>query len=101
VIAGSRGVGRSAYGQCLLGAFALLNALRIVSYLPTFWAIQASGDSSQHSLWTWSVWAASNLVTGLWHLECRGRAWDITALVLMVNAALCGGVMVLVAVHRV
>jgi hypothetical protein len=48
------------YQRWLFSAFALFNALRVVSYFPTFWAIHASGDSSQHSLMTWFVWSGKS-----------------------------------------
>jgi hypothetical protein len=88
------------YQRGLFGAFALFNALRVVSYFPTFWAIHASGDSSQHSLWTWFIWSGSNLLTGLWHLERQQRRLDCTAAVLLVNAAMCAAAFVLVAAYR-
>jgi hypothetical protein len=88
------------YQRGLFIAFALFNLLRVISYLPTFWAIHASGDSSQHSLWTWLTWCGSNLLTGLWHLECHQRRLDCTAVVLFVNAAMCAAAVVLVATYR-
>jgi hypothetical protein len=90
----------SPYQRLLLGAFALFNALRVVSYLPTFWAIHASGDSAQHSLWTWVVWFGSNLATSLWHCERNGRRWDMTATVLLTNAAMCAVAIVLICAYR-
>ncbi len=74
----------------LFGAFALFNALRVVSYFPTFWAIHASGDSSQHSLWTWCTWLGSNLTMSLWLRERNGGHFCRAAAVSMGNASMCG-----------
>jgi hypothetical protein len=90
----------SPYQRLLLGAFALFNALRVVSYVPTLWAIHASGDSSQHSLWTWFIWFGSNLATGLWHCDRNGRRLDVTAVVLLTNAAMCAASIVLIVAYR-
>jgi hypothetical protein len=90
----------SRYRQLLLGAFAGFNALRMVSYLPMLWAIHASGQSSQHSLWTWFIWLGSNLATGLWHLERQDRRFDATSAVLLTNAFMCAVTVVLIAVFR-
>jgi hypothetical protein len=96
----SAAVTASPYQRLLLGAFALFNALRVVSYLPTFWAIHTSGDSAQHSLWTWFVWFGSNLATGLWQCERNGRRPDGTAIVLLTNATMCAAAMVLIGAYR-
>jgi hypothetical protein len=90
----------SPYQRLLLGAFALFNAMRVVSYLPTFWAIHASGDSSQHSLWTWFVWFGSNLATGLWQREHSRRRMTGTVAVLLTNAAMCAAAIVMIAAYR-
>ncbi len=88
------------YRQLLTWAFTLFSSVRVLSYLPTLWAICASGDSSQHSLWTWFIWSGSNLLTGLWHFEGRQRRMDCTTAVLWINAALCAAAFVLVAAYR-
>ncbi len=57
---------RSAYLAALTWAFTRFNSLRVVSYPPAMWAIQASGDSSQHSLWTWGTWLGANVTMAAW-----------------------------------
>jgi hypothetical protein len=42
----------SLYLRCLMWSFALFSLGRVIAYLPTVWAIGASGDSSQYSLLT-------------------------------------------------
>ena len=51
---------RPVYLAALTWALTLFNTLRAVAYLPTMWAVYASGDSSQHSLWTWCTWPGAN-----------------------------------------
>jgi len=88
------------YPRLLFGAFALANTVRVLSYLPMLWAIHASGDSSQHSLWTWCTWFGSNLATGLWQLERNGRRLDSTAAVLLMNATMCAASIALIVAYR-
>jgi hypothetical protein len=88
------------YPRPLFGAFALTNAIRVLSYLPTLWAIHASGDSSQHSLWTWCAWFGSNLATGLWQVERNARRLDATAAVLLMNATMCATAIALIVAYR-
>ncbi len=38
---------RSAYLAVLTWAFMFFSVLRVIAYVPTMWAIQASGDSSR------------------------------------------------------
>jgi phosphoribosylaminoimidazole-succinocarboxamide synthase len=57
----------------LTWAFTLFNTLRAVAYLPTMWAIYTSGDSSQHSLWTWCTWLGANATMGAWLYEQNGQ----------------------------
>ena len=58
--AASAGKARPVYLAALTWAFTLFNSVRTLAYLPTMWAIWASGDSSQHSLWTWCTWLGAN-----------------------------------------
>jgi hypothetical protein len=44
------------------------------AYLPTLWAIHVSGDSSQHSLWTWATWFGANVTMAAW-LRPRCSGW--------------------------
>jgi hypothetical protein len=91
---------RSAYLALLTWAFTVFSSLRVVSYLPTMWAIQASGDSSQHSLWTWATWLGANLTMAAWLYEHNGQRLDRAAIVNLVNASMCAGTIALIAAHR-
>lgn len=91
---------RAAYLVVLTWAFTLFSSLRIVSYLPTMWAIQVSGDSSQHSLWTWLTWLGANLTMAAWLYEHNGQRLDRAAIVNLVNATMCAGTIVLIVAHR-
>ena len=91
---------RSTYLAALTWAFTLFNSLRVVSYLPTMWAIQASGDSSQHSLWTWGTWLGANVTMAAWLYEQNGQRLDRAVIVNFGNAAMCAVTVVLIAAHR-
>jgi hypothetical protein len=69
--------------------FAALNSVRVLSYLPTILAIHASGDSTQHSLWTWCLWIGSNLTMAAWLFEHNGREANRVVVVNLCNAAMC------------
>ena len=89
----------SRYVSVLGGAFALFGTLRLISYLPTLIAIANSGDSSQHSLWTWGIWFGSNLTMSLWLREQSGR-WTHASVLSAVNASMCASVFTLIAAIR-
>lgn len=91
---------RASYLTLLTWAFTLFSSARVVSYLPTLWAICASGDSSQHSLWTWGLWLGSNLTMALWLHEQHGQRWTRAALVSALNAAMCAATFTVIAVYR-
>lgn len=91
---------RSGYLLLLSWAFALFNTLRMVAYLPTLAAIQASGDSSQHSLWTWGTWLGANLTMAAWLYEQAGRRANRAAAVNLGNALMCSAAVVLIAWYR-
>ena len=92
---------RRHYLTVLGWAFALLSTVRVVAYLPTVWAIVQSGDSSQHSLWTWSTWLGANLTMALWLREHdAGRRFNRAAMVNLGNAAMCCGTLSLIAWYR-
>jgi hypothetical protein len=85
----------------LLGwAFSILSSARLLSYLPTVWAICASRDSSQHSLWTWGIWLGSNLTMALWLYEQQGQRWTKAATVNVVNATMCAATFTVILVFR-
>ncbi len=90
----------SRYLVVLGTAFALFGTLRLVSYLPTLVAIVASGDSQQHSLWTWGIWLGSNLTMALWLREQHGGRWTSAALLSGVNAAMCAATVTVILAFR-
>lgn len=90
---------RDAYVSWLCAAFALFNAVRVLTYLPTLWAIDRSASSDQHSLLTWCTWLMANLTTGLWQYEQR-RRMDPIVWSSLANAAMCGAVLALIAWYR-
>ena len=65
--------GRRLYLKLLTWAFTLFNTVRVAAYLPTMWAIHSSGDSSQHSLWTWVTWLGANATMAAWLHEHNGQ----------------------------
>jgi hypothetical protein len=69
--------------------FATLNSVRVLSYLPTIAAIHASGDSAQHSLWTWCLWMGSNLTMAAWLFENNGRRANGAVVVSLCNSVMC------------
>ncbi len=74
-------------------SFLLSNGARVFAYLPTLWAMAASSDATQHSLWTWGTWMAANGTMALWLLDRNrssgGRRLDRAVLVSAVNGAMC------------
>ncbi|MFT7773316.1 hypothetical protein [Roseateles sp.] len=76
----------------LSGAFALFNGLRIVAYLPTLVAIQGSGHTDQHSLFTWLTFLGANLTMALWLHEQNGRRMNRAVVVNAFNALMCGAI---------
>ena len=92
---------RQAYLALLTWAFTLFNSVRVFSYLPTLWAIHASGDSSQHSLWTWGTWLGANLTMAGWLYEHNGQRFNRAVVVNLVNAAMCAATVLLIARFRV
>jgi hypothetical protein len=82
-------VPRLRYRTVLAWTFNALSSVRILTYLPTVAAILASGDSSQHSLWTWGLWTASNLSMALCLVEEQGGRIGRAAMVSAANASMC------------
>lgn len=93
----ARGAPRSGRRTLLAWAFALGSAGRIAAYVPTMAAILATGDSSQHSLWTWATWLVANLTMAAWLYEEKGHRLCASAWVATVNAAMCMAVMAVIA----
>ena len=78
----------------------MFNFCRILAYAPTLWAIYASGDSSQHSLWTWCIWLGSNLTMAAWLYETHDRHMNRVAVVNLSNAAMCATAVLLILAFR-
>jgi hypothetical protein len=91
---------RPVYLAVLTWAFTVFNSIRVLAYLPTMWAIMASGDSSQHSLWTWCTWVGANATMAAWLFEQNGQRASRAVIVNVGNAAMCGVTVVLIAAHR-
>jgi hypothetical protein len=88
-LASPRGRPRAAYLAVLTWTFTLFNSVRVIAYLPTVWAITESGDSSQHSLWTWLTWLGANVTMAAWLYEQNGQRADRAVLVNVGNACMC------------
>ena len=91
---------RSPYLRLLTWAFTLFNTLRLFAYLPTLVAIQTSGDSSQHSLWTWCTWLGANLTMSAWLYEEAGRRPTRSVAVNLGNALMCAAGVALIGWYR-
>ena len=91
---------RTVYLAVLTWAFTLFNAVRMLAYLPTVWAIHASGDSSQHSLWTWFTWLGANVTMAAWLYEQNGQRLSRAVAVNLGNATMCATTVALIAAHR-
>lgn len=88
------------YRAALTWAFTFFSAVRVLSYLPTMWTLWQSGDSSQHSLWTWCARFCANLTMSLWLIDRIGARIDRAAWVNLGNAVMCLAVIVLIVVER-
>jgi len=80
---------RKRYLMLLAWSFMLFNMVRVAAYLPSIAAIVHSGDSSQHSLWTWGTWFGANATMAAWLYEHNGRHLDRTVVINIGNAAMC------------
>ena len=86
----STGPARRRYLTLLTWAFAFFNGMRVLTYLPTIWAIHDSGQSNQHSLLTWLGWMGANLTMAAWLHEQNGGHFDRAVAVNTANAVMCG-----------
>lgn len=91
---------RTVYLNVLTWAFTLFSALRVACYLPTLWAIIASGDSSQHSLWTWGTWVGANLTMAAWLYEQDRQRLTRATIVSLGNAAMCAATLTVILAYR-
>ncbi len=92
--------GRTVYPAGLTWAFIRFNTIRVLADLPTMWAIHSSGDSSQHSLWTWCTWLGANLTMASRLYEQNGQRLGQAVIFNLGNAAMCVVTVVLIAAHR-
>ena len=79
----------SLYSFLVNWSFALFSSTRLLTYLPTFWAIYTSGDSAQHSLLTWLAWVGSNVTMSAWLYENNGRRVNKAIAVTAGNSVMC------------
>ncbi len=91
---------RERYLALLGWSFTLFNSVRVLTYLPTIWAIQASGDSSQHSLITWLTWTGANATMAAWLYEQSGQRPSRAVWVSAGNAAMCAATTALILWQR-
>ena len=70
-------------------AFVLFSSTRLLTYLPTLWAIHSSGNSDQHSLLTWLAWVGSNASMAAWLYENNSRRLNKAVAVVCGNAVMC------------
>jgi hypothetical protein len=94
------GLPRRLYRVLLDVSFQFFSVLRVLSYLPMLWAIHASGDSSQHSLWTWGIWLMSHLTMAGWLFERNAGRLDRAIGVTLANASMCAASLMLIASYR-
>ena len=86
--------------RVLSWAFTLFNSVRMLAYLPTTWAIYTTGDSSQHSLWTWCTWLGANATMAAWLYEHNGHRCDKAVLVNIGNSVMCFLTVLVILQHR-
>jgi hypothetical protein len=91
---------RSGYRRLVNGCFVLFNCTRLLTYLPTLWAIHSSASSSQHSLLTWGVWVGSNLSMAAWLYEHHGRQLSRAVVVTLGNAVMCFTTCLFISAYR-
>ena len=96
----TRAQARSLYLLALTWAFTLFNTVRVFAYLPTLWAIHASADSSQHSLWTWLTWLGANVTMAAWLYEHNGGRVNRAVLVNIGNSGMCVATVAVIVFYR-
>jgi hypothetical protein len=75
----------------LVWAFSVFSSLKVVAYLPTLFAIHASGRSDQYSLATWLIFVGSNVTMALWLHEQNGRI-DKSVVASTINAVMSAAI---------
>jgi len=91
---------RARYLVVLGALFALFSSARVIAYLPTIWAVLASGDSSQHSLWTWFTFFGGNATMVVWLWENNGRRGNAAIAASGGNALMCLAIIAVIAWTR-
>jgi hypothetical protein len=91
----------STYRAVLTALFTLFNSVRVLAYLPTLLAIFSSGDSSQHSLLTWTTWVGANATMAAWLYEHNGRRLNRAIAVNICNSLMCLAASILIVAYRV
>ncbi len=91
---------RNLYLSVLTWSFAFFNSVRVLAYLPTIWSIYASGDSQQHSCFTWLTWAGANATMAAWLYEQNGRRMTRAIAVSMCNSVMCLATLALIVMFR-
>ena len=84
----------------LTWAFTFFNSIRVLSYLPTWWAMHGQGESSQYSLLTWLIWTGANATMALWLYEQNARHFNCAIAVNACNAAMCLTTSALIVFYR-
>lgn len=100
VAARPRRSGREQYLVLLTWAFTLFNSVRVLTYVPTLWAIQVSGQSGQHSLITWLTWTGANATMAAWLYEQAGQRVGRAMMVSAGNAIMCAATSALILWQR-
>lgn len=93
-------IARSRYIKALGALFALFSSARVLAYLPTIWAVMATGDSSQHSLWTWFTFFGGNVTMAVWLWESNGRRCNAAIAASGGNGLMCLAIIAVIAWTR-
>lgn len=91
---------QSLYAAFIGRLFTVFSATRLLTYLPTMWAIYSSADSSQYSLLTWIGWVGANASMAAWLYEGAGRKLNKAILVTAGNSVMCLATCVLICAFR-
>ena len=91
---------RSRYLATLGALFTLFSSARVLAYLPTIWAVMSTGDSSQHSLWTWFTFFGGNATMAVWLWENNGRRRNAAIVASSGNALMCLAIIAVIAWMR-